>query len=173
MLRSLALTVLLALLLAGCYSSDRPVLAEGEYARLRGSFECPKLPGKRRTLSFAEHKEGWLFPAYSYREASGETYLLKKLEGSIYLAQISTGDGKVFYAYVDFRDDGGLFLLVADMLTKNAYLEELAGKHGVKVSASERGLFHVTGTDDNIRAFLLAHDKSLLTVISRCVRTGG
>jgi len=155
--------------LAGCYSTDEPVIEKGECAPLEGTFVCDVRRNKTETVVYTEKKKGFLFPDYSYQESDGEETKVISLSENLYVAQGSK-DGSYIYAYFDFINDDQFVVLAANLLAKAPYLENLAKQHGVETKPRGDRFARLTGDKEDIREFLKSHDKSLLMALSQCRR---
>jgi hypothetical protein len=169
------LAVLAALLLAGCYTSNEPMIDKGEWAPLAGTFTCQGMPGQN-TSTFTEVKSGFIFADYSYAGSQGETLKLVKIKDTLHVAQVIDREKVISYVYLDFLSPGQLIILAPDLLGKGPYIKALFDKHKVQevkgVRPSQPGTANLGGPKANVLAFLTAHDKSLLTVFVQCRKAG-
>jgi hypothetical protein len=155
--------------LAGCYSTDEPVIEKGEWAPLEGEFICDMPSGQQKRYVNTEKKEGFLFPDYTYRGSDGSKTKVVNVSDNLYVAQ-SFEDGSYVYGYFDFVDDNRFIMLGANLLAKVPYIESLAERHGVEPERRSEKFVHLSGNKADIRAFLESHDKSLLMALSQCRR---
>ena len=164
--------VLVLVTLAGCYSTEMPVIGKGEKAPLAGEHACENaMTGEMETWSYTEQKSGAFRPDFTYIDGDGvETKLVEMAEG-LRLVQAKSQSGNFNYGYIDFIDDDRFILSVADMMSKGPYIEALAESSGVMFgSGAEPGEIALDGNEGDILAFLLAHDKSMLSAYLSCTR---
>jgi hypothetical protein len=163
--------VLLCLLLSGCYLISEPIFDKGAYAPIAGEFVCQGMMGPKNER-FVEKKSGIVFPNYTYESTSdGSEMVFSKMQGTMYAVQITPRDRKLVVAFADFLDARKMLLLVPDLMSKGPYIEQLATKMNVRATGGgEPGSVRLLGNKDAIAAFVIAHDKSILSVVMECNR---
>ena len=170
-LRLFAVLLACGALLSGCYELMEPVLDKGAFAPLAGSFNCDDgLGGERRTEVFTERKSGFFFRDYRYDGGDGSETTLQSLDGQLYLAQIRLKDGTIHAAFAEFFGDRKFVLFVANVIVKGEDIRALAKKYKLNLSYAASGNMNVIGAKSDVLAFLRAHDRSLLSVMTTCSR---
>jgi len=174
-MRNSLLPLLLACcaVLSGCYELSEPVADKGAYAPVAGAFSCTGMSGAI-SETFTEQKSGLIFPDYRYKTSSdGSEFTFLSLGSNFFAAQIKFKNGRLVIAYIDAADDEKLLFLLPDLMSKGPYLEALARKNNVRMSASrsEPGNVQLVGTKADITTFIRSHDKGLLTVVATCTRS--
>jgi hypothetical protein len=167
----LALVALIGLALSGCYELMEPVLTKGAYAPIAGRFACSdSLTGKMREDVFAERKNGFFFPDYRYDASDGSELTFQAIDDKFFLVQRTPAGGAPNAAYAQFVGDKNLVLFVPNILAKSDAIEALAKANKVATSFVASGALRLIGEKADVLAFLRAHDRSLLTVLSECKR---
>jgi hypothetical protein len=166
-----ALSALFSLALSGCYELMEPVIDKGAYAPVAGRFSCSdSMSGKTREVAFTERKSGFFFPDYRYDASDGAQLAFLALDDSFFLAQRTPAGGAPEAAFAQFIGDKNLVLFAPNLLAKGDAVETLAKNNKVATSFVASGALKLIGDKANVLAFLRAHDRSLLTVLSECKR---
>ena len=152
--------VALSLFLAGCYETELPLLDKGDRTPLQGLFECRKsISGETERVAFKEVKDGVTFPSYTYHGKSSETLTLKEISKGFFLAQVVSGKPRPQYLYIDFTSNDGFIASVADLMSKEAYIEQLAKRHNISNrTGSDMGVMLLQGSKDEITSCLIGLD---------------
>jgi len=167
----LAFVAAIGLLLSGCYELMEPVLKSGVFAPIAGRFACTdSMSGKTREEAFAERKNGFFFPDYRYEASDGSELMFLALEDNFFLAQRTPAGAAPNVAYAQFVGDKNLVLFVPNLLVKSDAIEALAKTNRISTDFVASGALRLIGDKANVLAFLRAHDRSLLTVLSECKR---
>lgn len=167
---NLAIGLLNAALLSGCYITDTPIIEKGEKTPIAGTYQCHNYLTKKNTRhSYIEKKEGtWPFARYSYIEADGDVNLFRKSPTGLYVAQSANNKGKFSYAFLDIIGEKEFIILISDAMGKKAYIDALLKKNNVESKETRNMEISLKGDKDKILNFLNSHDKSLLTVTMKC-----
>jgi hypothetical protein len=168
--------LILAVLLGGCYETDFPVFHKGEKTAIAGTFECTSgLSGRKTTSTFTERQVGsWPFASYQYVAEEGDVSLLRKAPSGLWVAQSANEKGRHTFGFVEMADDRTFLVMTPDFLNKSAQIEALRKRFAVEATKPSE-LYEsllLDGNPDRIADFLLAHDKTLLTVMMKCERQG-
>lgn len=169
-MRALGL-MLLAMCLAGCYETEKPLLEKGEKTAFIGSFSCKSsLSGKTETLTITEQKEGfWPFATYRYVDGKGEITLFKKLPTGMFLAQQKGKQGAYSYLYLDPVDKNIFIFLIPDLMSKAPYIDALVKKYKIETAKGFQTV-RLKGENGALLDFLGAHDKTLVSAVATCQR---
>lgn len=170
----------IAILLPGCYESEKPILAKGERTPLHGKFQC-RYTGDKDSfdITLTEHKEGsGPTASYRYLDDEGHGYLLKRLRSGLFVGQaeaerslsrfgIATNGYE--YAFLDIQDDDTFVVLFDEMERKWRRIEVLLAKVGIEHERAD-DLLLLKGPDKRVLEFFAAHDRTMLKESSRCQR---
>ena len=169
-MRTLSLA-LIAICLAGCYETEKPVLEKGEKTGFSGSFACKNsITGKTELLNISEQSEGfWPFSTYRYIDSKGEVSLFKKLPSGMFLGQQKGKQGAYSYLYLDAVDKNSFIFLIPDLMSKGPYIEALAKKYKIEAVKGFQTV-RLKGDKDALVDFLGAHDKTHLSAVVACQR---
>lgn len=172
MMGRLFFVLLISSLLSGCYLTETPLIENGAWAPLEGTFACRNaITGKSEQATFVQEVDGLIFRNYAYRQANGEVFLLYGSEHEMFVGQ-SAADAGFSYVYFDFRPNGDFVVLAADLMGKSTYIEELLERYSIEPDDSVKtGMLMLTSSSsDNILKFLMEHDRSLLRILANCKR---
>lgn len=170
----------IAILLPGCYETEKPIIAKGERTPLHGKFQCRYTGDKGAfDIILTERKEG-SGPAASYRylDDEGHGYLLKRLRSGLFVGQAEAerslsrfgiGASGYEYAFVDILDDDTFVVLFDEMDRKWGSIETLLARLGIEHERAD-DLLLLKGPDKSILEFFAAHDETMLRKSSRCQR---
>lgn len=166
-----ALVLVCCLLLAGCYTLTEPVLDKGERAPIAGRFTCSDaISGSPSPESFTERKTGFFFPDYRYEASDGSEMALRRMDGKFYLAQVRFKNGLLQAGFVELLGEKELVLFIPNIIARGEDIQALANKSKINLSFTDRGAIRLIGDRGKVLDFLLAHDRSMLSVQSNCAR---
>ena len=175
MRRSLGLrNALLALLLlstGGCYLAGERVIDNGEDAGIApGTYLCRGSTTEAVTLS-RRNETAARGTDVVYR-VDRTDYRFVSMGNGLWLVQ-GTETTNFSYGYAERTDATHLRILYRDPAAV-ARAQELARKHGVQltIDAKDAGGDKLAGSSAAIRAFLLAHDRSMLIETMSCATAG-
>ena len=174
MIRSLLRRAAVALFLplaGGCYFSAERVIASGQDIGLEaGMYVCRS--DTTENVELLKRTETGSSGPDVIHTMDGTDYRFAAIGGGLYLVQ-GTEAANFSYAFADFTDRTRLRLLVRDpQVTDRAY--ELARSHRLRIEPHSLGsdsLETVSGATANVRAFLVAHDRSMLIERVTCGRS--
>lgn len=166
-MRNILAAAVATLILGGCYELDQPIFKEGQRASITGSYVCTGFMNARRD-KIRETTTGLIWKDYRYVNAANETITLKKLQGTLYIAQIES-DG-IFAAFLDVQSPERFLIRVPDLLSHAHTIDQLANRLHIRTRTSSRNreLITLQGTDPDITAFLTQHGPQLLTTVMDC-----
>lgn len=166
-------TLAVVAFLSGCYETETQVLEKGEKTAMTGKYQCDnRISGESKTHTFSEKRDGiWPFASYQYLDDDGATSLFRKAPSGLFIGQTKSKKSKFSYAFIDFIDDKTFLILSVDLINKEDYIQPLLKKFGVEAKRTGDMTLLLKGDKGKIADFLAAHEKTLLTVVMKCVRT--
>lgn len=166
------LAVLAALALTGCYRVTTPVLTNGEYAPVAGSFSCVnRITGERGPVTLTEKKDGFFWPSYRYDAGDGIEVKFASLSSTLYLGQ-TTQNGTITLGFLELTD-AGVDVLVVNTMTAAPQIDKLASQNAVAPHLLQNGFVSLAGAPADIKAFLSSHPKNMLTPALACTKLKG
>jgi hypothetical protein len=158
-----------ALLLAGCYASDEPVIEKGEQVPLKGKITCMEMGGSSRSESWTETRNGMIFGDYSYSNGK-ETLKFGRSNGDIYIVQTTDPKARYGYMFAEFDGKKRMIVSIANLMANPMAFNQLAIKNGVSLQdvKGSDGLLKIVGPKDRALAFLKAHDKTGMMAVMSC-----
>jgi len=157
-------------LVGGCYFSTERVIASGEDIGLEaGTYVCK---GKTtETIELRKRSETTPSGPDTIYTVERTDYRFAVIGGGLYLVQ-GTESSSYSYAFVDYSDHNRLRVLTRNPGEAEA-LRRLAEKHQLGTKpylAGDDSMAQLTGKAADVRAFLTAQERSMLTELMTCSR---
>lgn len=166
------LPILTAFTLCGCYEIAAPVFETGERAPITGTYHCKGLfRSSQETIQ--ETSTGLIWKDYRYTNASGDTLTLRKINGSLFAAQIRSAQGMAL-VFIDAAANNRFSIRVPDLVSHAPRIDALAARHTITTTPSKRNRDFISlgGSTENLLSFITAHSSDLLTTALECNRIG-
>lgn len=164
------LAALFSLLVAGCYEVAEPIVTRGAYAPVAGAYTCTNhINGQVVEDSLIEKKDGFIRPDYRYMSSQGIEVTFADIGNNLFLSQLRQQGQPIMVAYMESTGNKMVFLVPNGMAAGPA-IDNLSRQSAVTARFLQSGRISLTGTLENVTAYLNKNDRSLLAAALTCVK---